>query len=63
MCVGAGSHELYEWYQGKMAEDFMRENGSAGFTNKGLLKEFIGIKCEQNDDGTIVLDMTRYNEE
>jgi hypothetical protein len=58
-----GSQELYEWYQGKLAADFMRENGSAGFTNKGLLKEFIGIKCEQNDDGTIVLDMTRYNEE
>jgi hypothetical protein len=58
-----GSQGLYEWYQGKLAADFMREDGSAGYTNKGLLTEFIGIKCEQNSDGTIVLDMSKYNEE
>jgi hypothetical protein len=39
-----GSQGLYEWYTTKLADDFRRENGTAGYTNKGLLTElFIGI--------------------
>ena len=45
-----GSQALYEWYQERIAKDIMREDGSAGFTNKGLLHEFIGIKAIQHDD-------------
>ena len=44
-----------------MVQWMLRRNLST--SGVSFLKEFIGIKCEQNDDGTIVLDMTRYNEE
>jgi len=57
-----GSQELYKWYQSRLETDFERENGTAGYTNKGPLKEFIGIGCNQKADGSIELDMRQYNE-
>jgi hypothetical protein len=55
-----GSQKLYEWYKQRLQDDFRRESGSEGYTDKGLLKEFIGITCDQRKDGSIVLDMTEY---
>ena len=55
-----GSQKLYEWYKEHLKDDFRRESGSEGYTDKGLLKEFIGITCDQREDGSIALDMTEY---
>ena len=58
-----GSQALYERYQAALQHDFKRENGTDGYTNKGLLTEFIGIRTTQNDDGSIDIDMNGYKDD
>jgi hypothetical protein len=58
-----GSQALYEKYQAALKTDFKRENGTDGYTNKGLLTEFIGIRTTQNNDGSIDIDMNGYKDD
>jgi hypothetical protein len=52
-----GSFALYEKYVAALQLDFVRPDGSSGFTTKGVAKEFCGILIDQTNPGCIALDM------
>ena len=52
-----GSFALYEKYVKALQDDFIRPDGSSGFTAKGVAKEFCGILIDQSNPGCIALDM------
>ena len=54
-----GSHALYEDYVAALQLDFLRPDGSSGFTAKGVAKEFCGIQIDQSAPGCIALDMRK----
>ena len=57
-----GSAALYSEYITKLQADFVRPDGSSGFTAKGVATEFIGISIDQSVPGRITLDMRKTAE-